>query len=146
MSAGHVTIEVYRGSGGRNVVKFRVERDALGEAVSFVARALPTRPVVPVLAGLLITAGDGQLTLSCFDYEVSARVTVAADVGEPGIALVPGRLLAEISKSLPPAEVEIATVAGMVMLTCASAEFAVAQAYLAMRQALGLGPRGKNKR
>ncbi len=125
MSAGHVTIEVYRGSGGRNVVKFRVERDALGEAVSFVARALPTRPVVPVLAGLLIEADDGQLTLSCFDYEVSARVTVAADVGEPGIALVPGRLLAEISKSLPPAEVEVATVAGMVMLTCASAEFAV---------------------
>jgi DNA polymerase III subunit beta len=125
MSAGHVTIEVYRGSGGGIAVKFRVERDALGEAVSFVARALPTRPVVPVLAGLLIEAGDGQLTLSCFDYEVSARVAVAADVGEPGIALVPGRLLAEIVKSLPPADVEVATVAGMVMLICASAEFAV---------------------
>jgi DNA polymerase-3 subunit beta len=125
MSAGRVTIEAYRGSGGRNAVKFRVERDALGEAVSFVARALPTRPVVPVLAGLLIEADEGQLTLSCFDYEVSARVTVAADVGEPGVALVPGRLLAEITKSLPPAEVEVATVAGMVMLTCASAEFAV---------------------
>jgi len=106
-------------------VKFRVDRDALGEAVSFVARALPTRPVVPVLSGLLVEAGDGELTLSCFDYEVSARVAVAADIGEPGIALVPGRLLAEISKSLPPADVEVATVAGMVMLTCGSAEFAL---------------------
>jgi DNA polymerase III subunit beta len=136
MSAGHVTIEVYRGSGGGIAVKFRVERDALGEAVSFVARALPTRPVVPVLAGLLIEADDGQLTLSCFDYEVSARVTVPADVGEPGTTLVPGRLLAEISKSLPLAEVEVATAAGMVTLTCGSAEFALVELPLAEYPAL----------
>ena len=106
-------------------MKFIVGRDALGEAVSFVARALPTRPVVPVLSGLLVEADGGELTLSCFDYEVSARVTVAAEVGEPGTALVPGRLLAEITRSLPDADVEVATAAGMVMLTCGSAEFAV---------------------
>jgi DNA polymerase-3 subunit beta len=106
-------------------VKLRVDRDALGDAVAFVARALPTRPVVPVLSGLLVEADGDRLTLSCFDYEVSARVTVSADVGEPGTALVPGRLLAEICKSLPPAEVEIVMAAGMVMLTCGSAEFAL---------------------
>jgi DNA polymerase III subunit beta len=106
-------------------VKFRVERDAMGEAVSFVARALPTRPVVPVLSGLLVEADGDELTLSCFDYEVSARVTVPAEVGEPGTALVPGRLLAEISRSLPNADVEVATAAGMVMLRCGSAEFSL---------------------
>jgi DNA polymerase III subunit beta len=106
-------------------VKFRVERDVLGEAVSFVARALPTRPVVPVLSGLLVEAEGEHLTLSCFDYEVSARVVVEAEVGEPGTALVPGRLLAEITRSLPPADVEVTTAAGMVMLTCGSAEFAL---------------------
>ncbi len=108
-------------------MKFRVERDALGEAVSFVARALATRPVVPVLSGLLMEADGDELTLSCFDYEVSARVTVAAEIGEPGSALVPGRLLAEISKSLPSSDVEVATAAGMVMLTCGSAEFALVE-------------------
>ena len=106
-------------------MKFSVERDALGEAVSFVARALPTRPVVPVLSGLLVAADGEQLTLSCFDYEVSARVTIAAEVGEPGTVLVPGRLLAEISKSLPDADVEVATTAGLAMLTCGNAEFAL---------------------
>jgi DNA polymerase III subunit beta len=125
LSAAHVTIKMCRGSGGRNAVKFRVERDALSEAVSFVARELPTRPVVPVLSGLMMEAVGDQLTLSCFDYEVSAMVTVSAEVGEPGTALVPGRLLAEISRSLPSADVEIASAAGMVMLTCGSAEFAV---------------------
>ena len=54
-------------------MKFRVGRDALGEAVAWVARALPSRPVVPVLSGMLLQADDDGLTLSCFDYEVSAR-------------------------------------------------------------------------
>jgi DNA polymerase-3 subunit beta len=106
-------------------MKFRVEREVLGEAVSWVARALPTRPVVPVLSGLLLEADGDELILSCFDYEVSARVRIAADVGEPGVALVPGRLLAEIAKSLPPADVEVASVAEMLMVTCGSAEFAL---------------------
>ena len=106
-------------------MKFRVEREVLGEAVSWVARALPTRPVVPVLSGLLLEADGDELILSCFDYEVSARVRIAAAVGEPGVALVPGRLLAEITKSLPAADVEVASVAEMLMLTCGSAEFAL---------------------
>jgi DNA polymerase III subunit beta len=106
-------------------VKFRVDRDVLGEAVSWVARALPTRPVVPVLSGLLVEASTDGLTLSCFDYEVSARVEVAAEIGEPGTALVPGRLLAEITRSLPPAQVEVTSADDMIMLTCGSAEFAL---------------------
>jgi DNA polymerase III subunit beta len=113
-------------------VKFRVERDVLGEAVSWVARELPTRPVVPVLSGLLLEADEtAGLTLSCFDYEVSARVVVPAEVGEPGAALVPGRLLAEITKSLPPHRVEVSSAADLVMLTCGSAEFALVSLPLA---------------
>ena len=48
-------------------MKFRVEHDALADAVAWVARALPSRPVVPVLSGLRLAAGDG-LTISCFEY------------------------------------------------------------------------------
>lgn len=104
-------------------MKFKVERDVLGEAVAWVARALPSRPVVPVLSGVLLQAGGDELTLSCFDYEVSARVRVTAELGEPGTALVPGRLLAEIVRSLPGYDVEVTSADGMVTLTCGSAEF-----------------------
>lgn len=106
-------------------MKFRVERDLLGDAVSWVARTLPTRPVVPVLAGMLLEAAGDVLRLSCFDYEVSAQAAVPAEAGEPGRALVPGRLLAEIVRNLPPADVEVSTTAGMVTVTCGSAEFAL---------------------
>jgi DNA polymerase III subunit beta len=117
-------------------MRFRVGREALGEAVAWVARALPSRPVVPVLSGLLLEAGDDALTLSCFDYEVSARVRIEADVKEPGAALVPGRLLAEITRSLPALDVEVASDADLVGLTCGSAEFSLVSLTVAEYPAL----------
>jgi DNA polymerase III subunit beta len=108
-------------------MRFVVERYALAEAVAWVARSLPTRPVLPVLSGLLLQAAADGLTLSCFDYEVSARIRVPADVTEAGTALVPGRLLAEITRSLPedPVEVNDADDADDVVLTCGPASFSL---------------------
>ena len=103
-------------------MKFQVDRDVLAEAVGWASRALPARPVIPVLSGLLLQAADG-LTLSCFDYEVSARVEVDAEIAEPGTVLVPGRLLAEITRSLPSLPVEFADDPEGVSLTCGSASF-----------------------
>jgi DNA polymerase-3 subunit beta len=105
-------------------MRFVVERDALAEAVAWIARSLPSRPVLPVLSGLLVQATPGALTLSCFDYEVSARISIDADVTEPGTALVPGRLLAEITRSLPGHPVEVDD-ADDVTLTCGPASFSL---------------------
>src|ERR1700753_2297943 len=99
-------------------MRFNLERDALAEAVAWVARSLPSRPVLPILSGLLLVADADGLTLSCFDYEVSAPVTVFAEVTDPGTVLVPGRLLAEITRSLPSANVEFDHDTDDVTLTC----------------------------
>jgi DNA polymerase III subunit beta len=107
-------------------MRFTVERDVLAEAVTWVARGLPSRPVIPVLAGLLLRAGDDGLTLSCFDYEVSARMRVPADVAEAGTVLVPGRLLVEITRSLPGLPVEFADDPDGVSMTCGEAAFTLA--------------------
>ncbi len=104
-------------------MKFRVERDVLAEAVTWTARSLPTRPSVPVLTGLRIEARDGELTLSGFDYETSARVSVPAQVADEGVVLVSGRLLADISRSLPSHPVDVSDDGGRVVLTCRSARF-----------------------
>src|SRR5680860_653900 len=107
-------------------MKFRVERDVLAEAVTWVARGLPNRPPVPVLAGVLIEASDeGTLTLSAFDYEVSAKITVAAEVAEPGTVLVLGRLLADISRNLPNRPVDVTTAGSKVQVTCGSSRFSL---------------------
>ncbi len=106
-------------------MKFSVERDVLTDAVAWAARSLPVRPSVPVLAGLLVETnddGDG-LVLSTFDYETSARASIPASVQDEGKALVSGRLLADICRSLPNKPVHMAIDGAKVVLTCGQAKF-----------------------
>ncbi|WP_411081631.1 DNA polymerase III subunit beta [Streptomyces sp. cmx-18-6] len=104
-------------------MKIRVERDVLAEAVAWVARSLPARPPAPVLAGLLLKAEDGALSFSSFDYEVSAKVSVDAEVDEDGTVLVSGRLLADICRALPNRPVEISTDGVRATVVCGSSRF-----------------------
>ena len=106
-------------------MKFRVERDVLAEAVAWAARTLPTRPSLPVLAGVVLDASSDSLQLSSFDYEVSARVDVSADIDEPGRVLVSGRLLADIARSLPGQPVVMQTDGTRVAITCGRSTFAL---------------------
>src|SRR4051812_22288879 len=106
-------------------VKFRVDRDVLADAVAWAARSLPVRPSVPVLAGLLVEATDDGLVLSTFDYETSARATLSAQVNDEGKALVSGRLLADICRSLPDKPVDMVLDGSRVSLTCGSARFSL---------------------
>src|SRR6266851_67818 len=104
-------------------VQIHVERDVFADAVAWTARALPARPTVPVLAGMRLHASGDELTLSSFDYDVSALAKIAVDTQAPGSALVSGRLLAEISRSLPGRPVQITSDGGRAVLTCGSATF-----------------------
>lgn len=104
-------------------MKFNVERDALADAVAWTAKSLPSRPSVPVLAGVLLRVADGHLTVSGFDYEVSSQVTRPVHADSDGAALVSGRLLAEITKSLPNKPVDVAAVGSHVEVVCGSARF-----------------------
>ena len=105
-------------------MKIEVERDVLAEAVAWTARALPARPAVPVLAGMRLQA-DTDLTLSSFDYDVSAQARVPVSTAEEGVALVSGRLLAEITRSLPARPVDISSDGARTTLTCGSATFSL---------------------
>ncbi|HJH12688.1 MULTISPECIES: DNA polymerase III subunit beta [Brevibacterium] len=107
-------------------VKFKVDRDVLADAVTWTTKSIPQRPAVPVLTGLLITANaDGSVDLAVFDYEVSARARIAADVEVEGTILVSGRLLADIARALPPQPVVFELDGTKVSVTCGSSRFAL---------------------
>jgi DNA polymerase-3 subunit beta len=104
-------------------MELRVERDALADAVVWTARSLPARPPMQVLLGLLLEVGDDGLAVSAFDYEVSSRIELPATVAESGRVLVPGRLLADIVRSLPAQPVDLRLEGARVVLTCGAARF-----------------------
>ncbi|SNU01298.1 DNA polymerase III, beta subunit [Ruaniaceae bacterium KH17] len=107
-------------------MKFRVDRDVLAEAVAWTARSLPARPPVPVLAGVLLTAADdGTLTISSFDYDVSARNEVPASVSVAGTSVVQGQMLAQIAKSLPNKPVDVELEGTRLVITCGASRFAL---------------------
>jgi DNA polymerase-3 subunit beta len=104
-------------------VKFQVNRDIFSEAVSFAVKLLPQRTTLPILSGVLLRAEGSIVTLSSFDYEVSAQTSVTADVSEDGAVLVSGRLLADIASRLPNSVVEFTTSDGKIAVKCGSARF-----------------------
>ncbi|GGF16207.1 DNA polymerase III subunit beta [Williamsia phyllosphaerae] len=106
-------------------MKFRVTRDEFAESVAWVARSLPSRPPVPVLGCVVLTAGDKGLTVSGFDYEVSAQVDLSAEVADEGRVLVSGKLLADITRSLPAKPVDVSLDGTRVAIACGSSRFSL---------------------
>jgi DNA polymerase-3 subunit beta len=106
-----------------NYMKFQADREVLGEAISFVARLMSPKPQLPQLSGVLITADNNEVVLSIFDYEVSARVSIAAAVDISGKVLVQGRLLAEIVSKLPGDTVSLNLQESRLQLTSGSSKF-----------------------
>ena len=104
-------------------VSFVVAKEDLASAVSWVARNLPTKPAQPVLRAMLITADDDGLEFAGFDYEVSTKVRIPAEVNQPGRIAVAGKLIADITATLPNKPVEIFVDGSTVQLKCGSSRF-----------------------
>ena len=104
-------------------VSFRVSKDDLAGAVAWVARSLPSKPTQPVLRGMLITADDEGLELAGYDYEVSTQVRIPAEVTETGRVAVAGKLIADITATLPNKPVEFELNGSTVQVKCGSSRF-----------------------
>jgi DNA polymerase III subunit beta len=88
-------------------LRMTVTRDELAAKLAVVSRGVSTRTAVLVLGGIQLRAEAGRLHLAATDMEVSLRASAEAQVTEEGVAVVPGRLLLDIARSLPEGEVTI---------------------------------------
>ena len=103
-------------------MKFVVERDPLIDAVNWVARSLSVKPIQIALLGIMIDVSE-SITLTGSDLETSTKAIVGADIATKGRVLVPGRLLAEIVRSLPAKPVTFLLEGTRVLVTAGSAKF-----------------------
>lgn len=106
-------------------MEFELDRDAFADAVAWTARGLPSRPVVPVTAGVLMEVTEGTLSVTGFDFEVANRIEVPVTDKASGKVLVSGRLLAEIARALPPKDVRVGIEANRLSVRCGATRFAL---------------------
>jgi DNA polymerase III subunit beta len=102
-------------------------KDELAEKLQVVGRGVSTRTTVQILAGIMLRAVGGRLHLSATDMEISVRNVLEAQVDEEGAVVVPGRLLVDIVRLLPPGEVTLEHRAdeGVARLACGAASYSL---------------------
>jgi DNA polymerase III subunit beta len=88
-------------------LKLTTNREELVSKLSIVSRAVSTRAATQALSGVLLSAREGRLTLTATDLDLGLQTTVGAEVESEGAVLLPGRLLAEVTRSLADPKVEI---------------------------------------
>jgi DNA polymerase III subunit beta len=88
-------------------MKVSSRRDALFAQLQTVTRAASTRSAVQALSGVQLAATAGRIELRATDMEIGLRVPVEGDVAREGAVVLPGRLLVDVIRALPGAEVSL---------------------------------------
>lgn len=124
-------------------MRFKAERAQFADAVLWAQRTVGDRATLPAVAGIrLVLAGD-RLVLSSTNLESESELTIPVQAEREGTALVLGKLLADVVRSLPPAPVTADVQGDVLHLTCERARFALrlipAEDFPALRQATAGG-------
>jgi DNA polymerase-3 subunit beta len=90
-------------------VRIRAQRDDLADALARANRAVGTRTALPVLQGLLCEVSGTSLRVTGTDLDITVRTSAEVEVMEEGRAVIPGRLLSEAVRKMPPGSVTVGT-------------------------------------
>ena len=85
-------------------MKFSIDREAFTAQLGVAVRGVATRSAIQTLSGVLVRAEEGQVELQATDMELGIRISLPAEVERPGSAVVPGRLILDVTRSLPAAQ------------------------------------------
>ena len=88
-------------------MKFSIEKDQILEALQKVQSIVGQRTTLPILSNVLLEAGNGKLTLTTTDMEVSVRTSIEADIDEDGATTLPARRFFSICRDLHGHQVDI---------------------------------------
>ena len=106
-------------------MKLTTKREELVAKLSVVSRAVSTRTATQSLSGILVSATADGVSLCATDLEMGLKTDLAATVEGEGAVLLPGRLFAELSRSLgdPTVEIELRESERDVEIRCGGSSF-----------------------
>lgn len=76
-------------------------KEPLLNAVQIVQRAVSARNPLPILSGIRFEATENKIFLTATDLDMGIRCSFAAEVIEPGAAVLPARYVSELVRRLP---------------------------------------------
>ena len=88
-------------------MKFSIPRDNLLTQLGVAVRGVSTRSAIQTLAGVLVRAEEGAVVLEATDMELGVHIRTPAEVERQGVAVLPGRLLLDVVRSLPRGDVTL---------------------------------------
>ena len=83
-------------------MRIRAQRDDLADVLARANRAVGARPPCP-FSRLLCEVSGTTLRVTGTDLDVTVRTSAEVEVMEEGRAVIPGRLLSEAVRKMPPA-------------------------------------------
>jgi DNA polymerase-3 subunit beta len=88
-------------------LKLTVSRETFLAKLGIAVRGASTRSAIQTLAGVLVRVGEGRAELEATDMELGVRVGLETGDSSPGHAVIPGRLLLDVVRSLPTDELTL---------------------------------------
>ncbi len=107
-------------------MEFHINKDPFLKALTRIQTVVERRNTMPILGNALLETGDGMLTVSATDLEVSLRTVCEAEIGDAGSLAVNAKTLFEIVRELPDGSIHIREEANnRLRLSCGHAKFTI---------------------
>lgn len=95
-------------------MKLTIRKDELNDAVQQAAKAVSSRPAIPILSGIKFDVTHQGVTLTASDTEISIQSFIPAEIDgnsivnveRPGSIVLPAKFMAEIIRKLPEDDIE----------------------------------------
>ena len=105
-------------------MKITVDQKELLRSLQGIAAVVPTKTSLPILSTFLMeTKGDGKVTFTANDLDVSLTNTLSCETSGHGSVAVPGKKFFEIARSLPDDSVVIETEGERISIKCRRSRF-----------------------
>ncbi len=88
-------------------MKLKTTRQSLLDCLLVVSRAVSARAALQALSGIHLSSEGGAPRLRATDMELGLDVALDGQLDGSGAAVIPGRLLVEVARSLPDGEVTL---------------------------------------
>ena len=88
-------------------MEFTARKDVLLKELSLIQGIVERRNTIPVLANVLIEAGESHVDLAATDLDVGLRCRFKADVKDPGALTISAKKLFEIARAVSETDIEI---------------------------------------